>query len=572
MVYVKCKCGSGLAVPEDFLASLGECPDCRRTFRVVGGTGTASVMDDELDARLVIKVGPQRVGEQLLLRGESSIEVGKLPGKPIELVGNMVSRNHCKLVRTPKGWRIEDLKSTNGLYVNGKRVALAALKPGDCVRVGDYELEYTVPQPIEDESVPSLDDVDDMYELAAEPTTSLIPQPRQVLELEEAPPEPVLELGPDTMACPSCSKVYLRTAKYCTNCGIDIHTGKALLVSSDVDEDAIRDNTEKAVRAISWFIPFGLYPIKSEGFGSSTPYAVWGIAALTTFITICVWITEWTMPDGPTTTRNLMMWTGRSPTTKDIVRARQFSKFTHWGNPEAFDKKVVEYKTANDKDAIVRAYNDLEPDQRFFGEFHYYQLITNGFLHGGILHIAGNLLFLLVFGTRVNAMIGQWRTVVLYTVLLIVASASEYLSAASGRPIAALGASGAIMGLAGMYFVMMPVHRVYLTIWFRFVIWVFVPIIWSRAFFKVFALRGFWVVLFFIFFDVLATLLRSKDGVAHWAHLGGFIAGGLVGLILLLTRQVDAHSGDIISAILGRRAWALLGTPGQRQHLEAAAA
>jgi len=71
---------------------------------------------------------------------------------------------------------------------------------------------------------------------------------------------------------------------------------------------------------------------------------------------------------------------------------------------------------------------------------------------------------------------------------------------------------------------------------------------------------------------VLATLLRSKDGVAHWAHLGGFIAGALVGLILLLTRQVDAHSGDVISAILGRRAWALVGKPGQRQHLEAAAA
>ena len=117
MVYVKCKCGSGLSVPEDFLGSLGECPDCRRTFRVVGGAGTTSIADDDLDARLVVKSGPSRVGEQFLLRGQTAIEIGKLSGKPIELAGSQVSRNHCRIVRTPDAWRVEYGRTGVGAYV-----------------------------------------------------------------------------------------------------------------------------------------------------------------------------------------------------------------------------------------------------------------------------------------------------------------------------------------------------------------------------------------------------------------------------------------------------------------------
>ena len=78
---------------------------------------------------------------------------------------------------------------------------------------------------------------------------------------------------------------------------------------------------------------------------------------------------------------------------------------------------------------------------------------------------------------------------------------------------------------------------------------------------KFFAVRGFWVVLFYIAFDVLATIQGAEDGVAHWAHLGGFLAGVAIALMLIFSRLVNCRGGDIISAILGRRAWALVGKP-----------
>ncbi|HEY8748256.1 MAG TPA: rhomboid family intramembrane serine protease [Tepidisphaeraceae bacterium] len=575
MTYVKCKCGSGIGVPDDFVGSLGECPDCRRTFRIAAAPGQ-SIAGDELDARLNILAGPQRLGEQLILRGSEGVEVGKLPGKPIELVGTLVSRNHCRLLRGAEGWRVEDHKSTNGLIVNGKRVATADLRNGDRIRVGEYELEYAIcraeESSLEQEQEAGhfvLEEIEDVYDLAEEPAIAQA-APNSAIVSGEMAFVPAADGDP----CPSCGKRLPARAKICIDCGIDIHTGRALLVSSDVDENSVHAATESAVRAISWVIPFGLYPIKSEGYGNFKPYAVWTIAAVTVLVTVMVWIMHLSGADGVNSTRNLMMWGGREPTASDIERGRLLSRFTHWGDAAAFDRKVAELRARNlsGEEAEVKAYNELDPDQQFFGQFHWYQLLTNGLLHQNILHIAGNLLFLLVFGSRVNALIGQWRTAVLYIVLLVVASAAELLSLSGHAPLAALGASGAIMGMAGMYFVLMPVHRVYLTIWFRFVLWIFVPIWWTRAFFKVFALRGFWVVLFYIAFDVLATVLGSKDGVAHWAHLGGFIGGMVLALVLLLARQVDAKGGDLLSAMLGRRAWLLLGKPGHRQiRMEAAA-
>ena len=108
-----------------------------------------------------------------------------------------------------------------------------------------------------------------------------------------------------------------------------------------------------------------------------------------------------------------------------------------------------------------------------------------------------------------------------------------------------LGASGAIMGLAGMYLVLAPVHRIYMTIWLRMGLMTGFRLLW-----KLWAVRGFWVVLFYIAFDVLATLIGSRDGTAHWAHLGGFVAGWLYmrvppGQSLDRLRQRIAQAPDV---------------------------
>jgi membrane associated rhomboid family serine protease len=122
-----------------------------------------------------------------------------------------------------------------------------------------------------------------------------------------------------------------------------------------------------------------------------------------------------------------------------------------------------------------------------------------------------------------------------------------------------------------MYFVFFPVNKVYMAAWLRF--WgglrgLFYSITESDgsagAFIKVWSLRGFWIVLFYISFDVIATLKGSHDGVAHWAHLGGFLVGMATALVLLITRQVNAP-GDLLSTMLGKRAWPILGKPSQRK-------
>lgn len=208
------------------------------------------------------------------------------------------------------------------------------------------------------------------------------------------------------------------------------------------------------------------------------------------------------------------------------------------------------------EETLLAAHHSLPQDKQCFGQYHAYQLLTNAFLHSDLMHIAGNLLFLLVFGSRVNALVGNIPSLVLYPVLAIAASIAYMISAQHQPPHPALGASGAIMGLAGMYFVFFPVHKVHMAAWLR------------RGLFggfqlhlKLFALRGFWVVLFYIAFDVVYTALGVDDNVAHWAHLGGFIAGMIIALILLTTRLVNARGGDLFTAILGRHAWALVGKP-----------
>jgi hypothetical protein len=79
----------------------------------------------------------------------------------------------------------------------------------------------------------------------------------------------------------------------------------------------------------------------------------------------------------------------------------------------------------------------------------------------------------------------------------------------------------------------------------------------------IFKCRGFWILLFFIGWDIAMTILQADDGVAHWAHMSGFAFGMLIGLVLLLTHGVNARGNDLLSALLGRHAWNLIGKPAQ---------
>ena len=141
-------------------------------------------------------------------------------------------------------------------------------------------------------------------------------------------------------------------------------------------------------------------------------------------------------------------------------------------------------------------------------------LITSMFLHTGFLHLAGNMLFLWIFGDNVEDVFGHLPYLFFYVVCGLGAGLLHVLFNL-GSTIPALGASGAISGVMGAYMVLFPRERI-LTLVFIFV----VPIP------AVFIL-GYWFLLQFLAgIDALGT--SAKGGVAVWAHVGGFLLGVLL--------------------------------------------
>lgn len=140
-------------------------------------------------------------------------------------------------------------------------------------------------------------------------------------------------------------------------------------------------------------------------------------------------------------------------------------------------------------------------------------LATSMFLHGGVLHIAGNLLFLWIFADNIEDALGHGRFAVFYLACGLAAGVLHGLiDPASEVP--TIGASGAISGVMGGYLVLYPRRGVWVQIAFTMV---------RRV--PAWGALGFWIGL-----QVLnATLLASPESnTAWWAHIGGFIAGALL--------------------------------------------
>lgn len=154
------------------------------------------------------------------------------------------------------------------------------------------------------------------------------------------------------------------------------------------------------------------------------------------------------------------------------------------------------------------------------------QLITYTFVHGGFMHLAGNMIFLFCFGNAVNAKIGQLPYLLLYFAMGIAAGLVWLLL---GRGRVAIGASGAIMGITGVYVVLYP--RNYVTVF-----WGMGGLGWWGG---VTEIAGGWVVFCEILFNLWGWLLPVGN-VAHEAHLGGLLIGLATGLFLVKTRLIKS--------------------------------
>jgi membrane associated rhomboid family serine protease len=150
-------------------------------------------------------------------------------------------------------------------------------------------------------------------------------------------------------------------------------------------------------------------------------------------------------------------------------------------------------------------------------------VFTAMFLHGGFLHIAGNMLFLAIFGPNVEDAMGRGRFVVFYLLSGLVALAAQ-VAVDPNSTAPTLGASGAIAGVLGGYLVLYPRARILSLVFIVF----FVTILEVPAVF----LLGFWF-LQQVYFGAagLSNPVGGGGGVAYFAHVGGFLFGlALIGL------------------------------------------
>ncbi len=154
-------------------------------------------------------------------------------------------------------------------------------------------------------------------------------------------------------------------------------------------------------------------------------------------------------------------------------------------------------------------------------------LITSQFLHGGFLHVAGNMLFLWIFGNNVEDKLGHIRFLFFYLACGVLAGLSQwFFSAYSVVP--SLGASGAIAGVMGAYILRFPQAEILTLVPLGFFMWTFrVP-----AFFFL----GFWfaqqALYSFASLNVPTNVGMQNGGIAYWAHAGGFVFGAVLGPLL----------------------------------------
>lgn len=151
-------------------------------------------------------------------------------------------------------------------------------------------------------------------------------------------------------------------------------------------------------------------------------------------------------------------------------------------------------------------------------------LVTHMFLHGGFMHILGNMLFLHIFGDNMEEQMGPLRFLGFY-LLCGLAAAGAQIASAPQSPVPMVGASGAVAGVMGGYLLMFPRARVDVLL----IIVILIRIITVPAW----ALLGLW---FAIEFFNSTTTDAALSGVAHWAHTGGFVAGVVLTLPLFLRR------------------------------------
>ena len=183
--------------------------------------------------------------------------------------------------------------------------------------------------------------------------------------------------------------------------------------------------------------------------------------------------------------------------------------------------------------AILFGYSELSESLKIIPPI--LSIFTSMFLHGGWMHIIGNMTYLYIFGDNIEERLGKLKFIIFYLVTGIFAALTQAIIDPTST-IPMIGASGAIAGILGGYLVLYPKANIKVLFWFI----IFVKVMKIRAF----IVLGGWIIIQFISFNG-ADL--NSGGVAYAAHIGGFISGILLINIMKnkITQKNKILSGSV---------------------------
>jgi membrane associated rhomboid family serine protease len=184
---------------------------------------------------------------------------------------------------------------------------------------------------------------------------------------------------------------------------------------------------------------------------------------------------------------------------------------------KALDVFIMQYGAVPLRFVLAGQMEEVSTFERFLPIF------TSMFLHGGWLHLGGNMLYLWIFGDNVEDRLGPVRFLVFYLACGLAAALTQiYINPTSKIPM--VGASGAVAGVLGAYLVLFPHARVLALI----------PIVFFFQIVELPALLflGFWFLMQFLNGAISITAANyATGGVAWWAHIGGFVSGVVLGYL-----------------------------------------
>lgn len=162
--------------------------------------------------------------------------------------------------------------------------------------------------------------------------------------------------------------------------------------------------------------------------------------------------------------------------------------------------------------------------------------VTSMFMHGGWMHLIGNMVFLWVFGDNIEDILGHWKFVFFYVACGVLATVSQYLLNPDSR-VPMVGASGAIAGVMGAYMVKFPHSRIVTVGWFVILYTLELPA-WLM-------LVMWFAMQFFSGVGSIADAHLQRGGTAFFAHIGGFL-GGVALIHILRARDRYRHRPDLL--------------------------